>query len=144
MKLERDRSGRVDAGILERRNAGIVNIIDLSALHGGLDCYHGRELGELLVRPDRSRGPPFDRTGAAAESRINRLLCGIRLGGWCRSQSRNWIARQHVETWHRRRKCLHSEQRTRRKSGRNVGAGECAAGKWTEATDRNHEAGSSK
>src|SRR3569832_2135787 len=144
MKLVRDRSGRVNAGILERWNGGIVNIIGLGTLHRGLDGNLGRELCELLVRPDWSRGSSFDRTRSSAECRVNWLLCGIRLGGWRRSQDRDRLPRQHVETWHRRRKRLHSEQRTRRKSGRNVGVGECAAGKVTESTDWNKQAGSSK
>src|SRR6185369_8137713 len=141
---ERDRIRRVDTGILKRRNGGIVNRIGLGALHRGLDGNLGRKLGELLVRPDWSRRSSFEWTSTAAQRRVNRLLCGVRLGGWRRSQDRDWLPRQHVETWHRRRKCLHSEQRTRRKSGRNVGVGECTAGKGTESTDWNHEPGPSK
>src|SRR6266850_1287034 len=77
-------SSRVDARIEAGRNPRIVDGVDLGPFRGNGYRDRGRKPGELLVRPDRPRGTPFDGAGVARSHSLQRgiekLLGGIGLG----------------------------------------------------------------
>src|SRR5207249_5947262 len=61
VEARREGSSGVDARIEARRNAWIVDRVDLGPFRRNGYRDRGREAGELLVRADRPRGTPFDR-----------------------------------------------------------------------------------
>jgi len=60
MKARMEISG-VDAELRLAGHPGIVDGIDLGPFRGDRYRDRGGKPGELLVRPDRTRGTPFDR-----------------------------------------------------------------------------------
>ena len=72
--------GGINAGIEVRRNAGIVNGIDLGSFHGGGNSHLRWKLSELLMCPYRPRRTTFNRAEAAAQTVGH---CLLRLVGFC-------------------------------------------------------------
>jgi hypothetical protein len=144
VEFQRDRRGRVDAGIQARRHSRIIDGVGLGSLLRDLDGNLWGELAEALVRPDRSGGAAFDGAGVAwadaLQLRIQKLLRGVRLCRRGRIQDGDRLPRQDIEARHGRCEGLNPEQRTGRQARRNVRVGVDALCEGTQAINRNQHA----
>src|SRR5258705_12392403 len=114
MELQFHRRRGVDPRIQRRRYCRVVGEVGCGRRLGRFDSYHRNVIREALVRPDASRGPPFDRSGAASEFRVNYLLCLVRFSGRKWIEAADGVAGEHVEPRHGLRERLHAEQRAAR------------------------------
>src|SRR6267143_2346763 len=113
-----ERDGGIDSRVELRRDAGVVGDVALRPFRADFDRDLRREVRETLVRPERPRRTPFDRSKSTPERRIAGLLGLVRL--FCRRgvQRRDRVPRQHVEARHRLRELLHAEHGARYPAGR--------------------------
>src|SRR5258705_10619066 len=114
MELQFHRRRGVDPRIQRRRYCRVVGEVGCGRRLGRFDSYPRNVIREALVRPDASRWPPFYRSGAASEFRVNYLLCLGRFSGRKWIEGADGVAGEHVEPRHRLRERLHPEQRAAR------------------------------
>src|SRR5690349_10884660 len=117
MEARADTQGWIDARVHVRRDTWIVGVVQSGALRDDLYGHLRRQLGELLMRPDRAGWTTFDGTGTAAQDRGNGLLGLIGLCLRRGVQGIDCVTRQDVEPGHGLGKWQGAKQWAARRTG---------------------------